>query len=94
MTAMEFASEMKVGWNLGNTFDAPMGETAWGNPVTTRELLQKVKELGFETIRIPISWGKHVSPAPEYSIDEDFLKRVDTVVKFCLKISSAQRIKK
>ena len=86
MTAMEFASEMKIGWNLGNTFDAPLGETTWGNPVTTYELLQKVKELGFETIRIPISWGKHVSPAPEYSIDEDFLKRVDTVVNDALDV--------
>lgn len=84
MTAMEFAAEMKIGWNLGNTFDAPLGETAWGNPVTTKELLLKVKELGFETIRIPISWGKHVSPAPAYTIDEDFLNRVDTVVNEAL----------
>ena len=84
MTAMEFASEMRIGWNLGNTFDAPMGETAWGNPMTTKELLLKVKELGFETIRIPISWGKHVSASPEYSIDEDFMKRVDTVVNDAL----------
>lgn len=84
MTAMEFAAEMKIGWNLGNTFDAPQGETAWGNPVTTGELIRYVKELGFETIRIPVSWGRHVSPAPEYTIDEDFLNRVDTVVNDAL----------
>lgn len=84
MTAMEFAAEMKIGWNLGNTFDAPLGETAWGNPVTTEELLLKVKELGFETIRIPVSWGRHVSPAPAYTIDEAFLNRVDTVVNDAL----------
>lgn len=84
MTAMEFASELKLGWNLGNTFDAPEGETAWGNPVTTKELIQKVKELGFETIRIPISWGKHVSSAPEYTVDTAFFDRVDTVVNDAL----------
>ena len=84
MTALEFAAEMKLGWNLGNTFDAPGGETAWGNPVTTKELIDYVKELGFETIRIPISWGKHASPAPEYTIDETFLNRVDTVVNDAL----------
>jgi len=72
--------EMKIGWNLGNTFDAPDGETTWGNPMTTPELLQTVKELGFGTIRIPISWGKHVSPAPEYTINEAFLDRITTVV--------------
>lgn len=84
MSALEFAASMKIGWNLGNTFDAPGGETAWGNPVTTKELLQLVKELGFETIRIPISWGKHVSAAPDYIIEADFLERVDTVVSQAL----------
>lgn len=84
MSALEFAASMKIGWNLGNTFDAPGGETAWGNPVTTKELLHLVKELGFETIRIPISWGKHVSAAPDYIIEADFLERVDTMVSQAL----------
>lgn len=84
MSALEFAAEMKQGWNLGNTFDAPKGETAWGNPKTTPELIHYVKELGFETIRIPISWGLHTSPAPEYTIDETFMARVDTVVREAL----------
>lgn len=84
MTGEELMKELKIGWNLGNTFDAPEGETTWGNPVTTKELLEKVKELGFGTIRIPVSWGRHVSDGPEYVIDEDFLARVDTVVKDAL----------
>ena len=84
MTGEELMKELRIGWNLGNTFDAPDGETSWGNPFTTKELLEKVKELGFGTIRIPISWGNHVSPAPEYTIDEDFLKRVETVVQDAL----------
>lgn len=84
MTGEELMMELKIGWNLGNTFDAPDGETAWGNPVTTKELLEKVKELGFNTIRIPISWGKHVSAAPEYVIDETFMERVKTVVQDAL----------
>lgn len=84
MTALEFASGLKIGWNLGNTFDAPGGETAWGNPVTPEGLIPMVKELGFETIRIPISWGKHVSAALEYRIDEKFLERVDTIINQAL----------
>lgn len=86
MTALEFMSQMGIGWNLGNTFDAPGGETAWGNPVTTPELIEKVKELGFTTIRIPISWGKHVGAAPDYTIDSKFLARVDTVVQKALNV--------
>lgn len=84
MDAMTFAARLQIGWNLGNTFDAPWGETSWGNPKTTRELLFRIKELGFETIRIPVSWGKHVSPAPAYTIDSGFLERVDTVVQDAL----------
>lgn len=76
----EIMSALNIGWNLGNSFDAPEGELAWANPFTTNELLVKVKELGFDTIRIPISWGKHVSAAPEYQIDADFMARIDTVV--------------
>lgn len=82
--AMEYVKSLKIGWNLGNTFDAPDGEITWGNPMTSPEMLKLVKELGFETIRIPISWGKHVSEAPEYTIDEGFMKRITTVVNQAL----------
>lgn len=78
-TAKEMAGQMKIGWNLGNTFDAP-NETAWGNPVTTAELFKTVKDLGFNTVRIPVSWSGHTSGAPEYTIDESWMDRVETVV--------------
>lgn len=80
LSGMEIMEEMKLGWNLGNSFDAPEGETAWDNPVTPPELMQAVKDLGFDSVRIPVSWGKHVSAAPEYKIDEVFINRVDEVV--------------
>ena len=72
-------SGMKIGWNLGNTFDAP-GETAWGNPAVTAELFTTVKELGFDTVRIPVSWSGHTSGAPDHIIDETWMERVHTVV--------------
>lgn len=84
MTGEELMKEMKIGWNLGNTFDAPDGEMSWGMPATTKEMIEKVHELGFNTIRIPISWHKHVGPAPEYTIDEAWLERVETVVGYAL----------
>ena len=84
MTAEEAMQEMTIGWNLGNTFDAPEGETSWGNPVTTEEMIQKLYELGFRTLRIPVSWHRHVSAAPEYTIDETFLARIRTVVDYGL----------
>lgn len=80
ISAAELVEAMGIGWNLGNSFDAPGGETAWANPVTGPELIARVKELGFDTIRIPVSWGKHVSGAPAYRIDPAYLERVAEVV--------------
>lgn len=34
-TPVELAAKMHLGWNLGNTFEAPGGETGWGSPVIT-----------------------------------------------------------
>ncbi len=86
MTGEELMEQMKIGWNLGNTFDAPDGEISWGMPFTTKEMIQAVKDMGFNTIRIPISWHKHVSEAPEYTIDETWLKRVEMVVNYALEL--------
>lgn len=86
MTAQEVMQEMTIGWNLGNTLDAPDGETSWGNPPTTKEMIQKLYDLGFRTLRIPISWHRHVSDAPEYTIDEIFMSRVDMVVNYGLEL--------
>lgn len=82
--SLEIMDKLGIGWNLGNSFDAPDGELAWGNPRVKAELFPKVKELGFDTIRIPISWGHHVSEAPEYIIDEAYMTRVDEVVRQAL----------
>ena len=71
--------QMQIGWNLGNTFDAPT-ETAWGNPVTPPELFTALVDLGFDTVRIPVSWSGHTSGAPDYAIDEAWMDRVETVV--------------
>lgn len=84
MTGEELMQDMKIGWNLGNTMDAPDGEISWGNPVTTKEMIEYVKQLGFNTIRIPITWNTHVGDAPEYLIDEGWMNRVDTVVRYAL----------
>ncbi len=89
-TAMEISDMMDKGWNLGNSFDADGGnrsdvysqEQSWGNPIITKELIDGVKEAGFNTIRIPITWYHHVDVNNNYKIDEDFLKRVNEVVDY------------
>ena len=80
---------MGLGWNLGNSLDATGGsgldtETSWSNPKTTQALIDKVKSLGFNTVRVPVSWGKHVS-GDNYTIDSAWLARVKEVVDYCYK---------
>ncbi len=83
-TAEEITKAMTIGWNLGNTLDAPDGETSWGQPLTTKDMIDKLAELGFKTIRIPTSWGKHTSGAPDYAIDEKWMDRVQEIVDWAM----------
>ncbi len=93
LTAMEFVASMGAGWNLGNSFD-PVDctwltdemayETAWGNPKVTKELIHFIKEQGFDTIRIPVTWTNHVGAAPEYTISPQWLARITEVVDWCM----------
>ncbi len=83
-TQAELIEAMGMGWNLGNTLDAPDGETSWGQPVTTKDMMLKLKELGFNSVRIPVSWGKHVSAEPEYIIDKEWMARVREIVDYAL----------
>jgi len=90
ITAMELARDMGAGWNLGNTLDASAGgnspiavstqETAWGNPITTREMIELLSDTGFRTLRIPITWERFIGEAPDYIIDTALIDRVQEIV--------------
>ncbi len=78
----DLIKEMRAGWNLGNTFDAP-GETLWGNPRTTKEMIDFVKAAGFNVIRIPVTWEGHFN-IHTYQIDSNYLNRVQEVVDYAI----------
>lgn len=89
ISAKELVAEMTAGWNLGNTLEATGGngldsETSWGNPKITKEMIDTVCEKGFDSIRIPITWGNHVSEAPDYTIDPEWMDRIEEVVNYAL----------
>ena len=69
---------IRVGWNLGNTFEAIPEETSWGNPRTSQKLIDFVKSLGFNAIRIPIAVNAHTDK--NNNISKAWLKRVAQVV--------------
>lgn len=92
-TAMEFVKHIKLGWNLGNTLDsqgyyseknqsASAYETSWGNPNTTKAMIDAVKAAGFNTVRIPVSWG--VKMDANYQISKEWMDRVQQVVNYVI----------
>ena len=80
----EYVEAMQPGWNLGNTFDATGDETSWGNPKTTKEMIDAIAAAGFKSIRIPITWDHRMGDASDYIIDPDFLSRIKEVVDWSL----------
>lgn len=84
MNAMELTAAMQPGWNMGNTLDATGGETSWGNPMATRELLAAIREAGFKSIRIPVTWQHSIGGSPAYTIDAAYMARVHEVVDWAL----------
>ena len=87
VTAKELTANMKVGWNLGNSLDAlgsgMSSETAWGNPKTTKAMIDDIKAEGFNTVRIPVSWGRHTDK--NGNVDEQWMARVKEVVDYAYK---------
>lgn len=83
LSAVEFANQMTIGWNLGNSLEAIGGETAWGNPIVTKKLIDSVKAAGFDAVRIPVAWSKF-SNEGEFAIDEAWMNRVEEVVNYVL----------
>jgi len=82
-TAPELAEGMGLGWNIGNTLEAIGGETAWGNPMVTEELIQLVKDSGFNAIRIPAAWDQYADQETA-EIDRVWLDRVKQVVEYSI----------
>ncbi len=97
MDALTLSKYLGNGINLGNTMEAyghaTLGaaatvssyETYWGQPETTAEMIMGMKNCGFDTIRIPISWTNMMDyENGNYTIDTAYLDRVEEIVNYAL----------
>jgi endoglucanase len=86
LNASQLVADMGAGWNLGNTLEANNNgipsETAWGNPVVTQALIDRVRASGFKTIRIPVSYLGHIGAGPNYTVNAAWLNRIQQVVDY------------
>ena len=90
--AKDAVKNMGVGWNLGNTLDAndasktwtttEQHETCWGQPVTKPELMKMMKEAGFNSIRVPVTWYQEMDS--EGNVNEAWMNRVKEVVDYVI----------
>lgn len=100
-TAVELVEDMGLGWNLGNALDSTNTwdssltpskiETAWGNVVTTENMIKEVKKAGFNTVRIPVTWwdmtgksGAANMNSFDGTVGDAYLARVKEVVDYCI----------
>ena|GEM_PF-457673 len=93
-TAMQYFIDegITIGINAGNSLDAvdtwttpgkPTGsETAWGNVNLNQAYFNGLASLGFNIIRIPVTWNGHIGASPNYIIEEAYLRRVAEVVGY------------
>lgn len=104
MTSKEYAKEMGIGINLGNTMEAfwedksnntsgcaTIGEdtyknyeTCWGAIETTQEIIDGMKDSGFNTVRIPVYWGNMMQDDGEFKINDELFNRVDEIIQYCM----------
>lgn len=98
LTSLELADLMGNGINLGNTMEAythshgnddvfpDISENAWGQPLTTQEMLDGMKAAGFDSIRIPVAWTNAMSyfEDGDYTIAPAYLDRVEEIVNYAL----------
>jgi len=82
--------DMGIGVNIGNTLDAigtfdwHAGERGWGNPPIIRDFVTALREHGFSTVRLPVTWAEYMGTGPDYLIDEARMSRVEEVVGWIL----------
>ncbi len=97
LNAIEFTKEMGNGINLGNTMEAyghasygtdaatSVYETAWGQPVTTKEMIQGMKDAGFDSIRIPVAWTNMMNyESGDYTINQKYVDRVGEIIGWAI----------
>ncbi len=85
--AVQLASKIKLGFNLGNSMEAygctPASETCWGNPKISPQLIKLIKDKGFDAVRLPVSWNQYANQ-DNAEISAAWLDHVKQIVQYCV----------
>ena len=91
-TAQEWCDRITCGWVLGNTLasytdgmpDTADVETCWGNPRTTKEMIDSVAAAGFNALRLSVRWYPHFTDTVNATVDTAWLARVREITDWGL----------
>jgi aryl-phospho-beta-D-glucosidase BglC (GH1 family) len=80
---MEMVPDMMRGINLGNTLEPPL-EGSWNNGPAKEYYFDDYVDAGFTTVRIPVRWDEHTTRSEPFTIDTEWMNRVEQVVDWAL----------
>lgn len=77
-----FFDEESNSWKEKINLSGLATETKWHMPKTTAEMIKYIKNLGFNAVRIPITWVGHLNN--DNIIDNDWMNRVKETVDYVI----------
>lgn len=84
-TSMELSKALKIGFNVGNTYEAIAidndgnltgDETTWGNIVPDANLFRTIKAAGFNFVRMPLSFSHQLVDPKGYEIKKEWFDKI------------------
>ncbi len=92
LTSWQIVDDMGLGYNIGNTFDSIGSwisvtdpweyQRAWNNDPVNPAFIRKIREAGFKSIRLPVSWAYWIDENNQ--VNPGYMSAVQTVVDWCL----------
>lgn len=74
---------LQRGVNFSN-FEYDDIEIGYDNWIFQSKYYDAVREKGFDHIRLPVNFFCHMGGAPDYKIDEEFLRKIDTIINIAI----------
>jgi len=79
----QYKMQFKSCMNIGNALDSPK-DLSWGVQMKP-EYFDAIKSAGFDSVRLPVRFSDYAKDSPNYKLDEEFMKQLDSYINYALK---------
>ncbi len=83
ITPQAAIGQIQRGINIGNTLEPPL-EGDWNNGPLQEYYFDDYKTAGFSCIRIPVRWDKHTASLLPFTVDINWMNRIEQIVDWGL----------